>query len=277
MAGIGDDRALIGVLNDMFLPDDLATVELESGACNLIDWMDTSDWSLFEACINVSIEESGSDTTSQFGTVSASQRWVGGVLAPNGKIICGPALNNGEFLAIDTNDDTVEAFAGPPSFESCEAGVLAQNGKIYFAPMYGRDIWAVDPTSNTVENFFLTIGQTQRAPFFQGAVIDANGFMYCIPLNNPHLLVFDTNTEKVVSTELVFGDYSAPRLRGGVLAADGRIYCIPGDDDELMVIDPSMPFGSQISFVVARTIGNQQMDWWGAGSEWDCVRHPQQL
>jgi hypothetical protein len=54
----------------------------------MLDWrlVGPSYWPNYRDCILATIEQSGVDTTTTFGSLSGTDKWVGGVLAPNGMI-----------------------------------------------------------------------------------------------------------------------------------------------------------------------------------------------
>ena len=79
------------------------------GPCARIRWevVGSSQWADFSACLARSIQQSGSDSTAVFGSLSGTYKWLGGVLAPNGKIY-GIPLSSTTVLKIDP--DTVAVF-----------------------------------------------------------------------------------------------------------------------------------------------------------------------
>jgi hypothetical protein len=71
--------------------------------------------------------------TSTFGSLSGSNKWAGGVLAPNG-MIYGIPRNSNTVLKIDPTDDSVSTFGSLSGGGKWFGGVLAPNGVIYGIP-----------------------------------------------------------------------------------------------------------------------------------------------
>jgi hypothetical protein len=79
--------------------------------------------------------------------LSGSYRWLGGVLAPNGKIY-GMPFNIASVLIIDpmvgTTDTT--SMVGLSGSDKWMGGMLAPNGKIYAMPCNIALVLIIDPT-----------------------------------------------------------------------------------------------------------------------------------
>ena len=80
-----------------------------------------------------------SQTTTKFGISTGSFKWVGGVLAPNGKIY-GIPLNSTTVLEIDPVNQTATTFGSLAGATKWVGGVLAPNGKIYGIPFYSTTV-----------------------------------------------------------------------------------------------------------------------------------------
>ena len=96
------------------------------------------------------------DTTSTFGSLSGSTKWVGGVLAPNGCIygITFPTTTT-TVLKIDPTTDTATTFGSLGSSGKWFGGVLAPNGMIYGIPYTSVTILKIGTYSNA-ENWMLS-------------------------------------------------------------------------------------------------------------------------
>ena len=98
-------------------------------------------------------------TTTTFGSLSGTAKWVGGVLAPNGKIY-GIPHNSTTVLEIDSVAQTTTTFGSLSGTFKWAGGVLAPNGKIYGIPIdsttvleiangaYGNNWWALSAYTN---------------------------------------------------------------------------------------------------------------------------------
>ena len=74
------------------------------------------------------------NTTTLFGSLSGTLKWVGGVLAPNGKIYCVP-YSSTQVLEIDPVTNTTTLSGSLSGTVKWIGGVLAPNGKIYCVPL----------------------------------------------------------------------------------------------------------------------------------------------
>ena len=156
-------------------------------------------------------------TMSTFGTVSTSQIWNGGVLAPNGCIYCIPQ-GASSILVINTLNDTVSTIGTVATNQYWLGGALAPNGNIYFIPYVASNVLMINPTTNTI-SYFGSITNNGRV----GGVLAPNGNIYCTPITSDGVLVINTSTN-TVST---FGSGLTGTWNGSVLGPNGYIYGIP--------------------------------------------------
>ena len=91
-----------------------------------------------------------------FGSLSGTAKWVGGVLAPNGKIY-GIPCNATTVLEIDPVTKTATTFGSLSSGTAkWDGGVLAPNGKIYGIPRNATTVLEIGPIYNSIDpNFAL--------------------------------------------------------------------------------------------------------------------------
>ena len=130
------------------------------------------------------------ESTSLFdgGTdLSGSGKWIGGVLAPNGKIYGIPS-NSTTVLCIDPSDNTITTFGSLSSdLYKWYGEVLAPNGKIYGIPSSSTTVLCIDPSNNTTSTF----GSLSGTGKWVGGVLAPNGKIYGIPLNSTTVLCID--------------------------------------------------------------------------------------
>ena len=117
--------------------------------CAALDWtlVGAAHWEAYQLCINASIDVSGDDVTSTFGSLAGGYKWVGGVLAPNG-CIYGIPLNSTTVLKIDPVAETVSTFGSLAGGYKWIGGVLAPNGCIYGIPYSATTVLKIDPASS---------------------------------------------------------------------------------------------------------------------------------
>ena len=90
--------------------------------------------------------EDTTESTSLFdgGTdLSGSEKWLGGVLAPNGKIY-GIPRNSTTVLCIDPSNNTTSTFGDLSGTFKWYSGGLAPNGKIYGIPRNSTTVLCID-------------------------------------------------------------------------------------------------------------------------------------
>jgi hypothetical protein len=90
------------------------------------------------------------DTTSITG-LTGSWKWVGGVLAPNGKIYCAPGGAESVLIidpATNTTDRTTIAGLGTQG-DKWSGGAVGRDGNIYFTPRHEGRVLVVDPRTDT--------------------------------------------------------------------------------------------------------------------------------
>lgn len=135
-------------------------------------------------------------TWSEFGNFStASEKWNSGVLAPNGKIYCGPANGSRDILVIDPENRTTYQLPSPdnPDYTGIpmyggEGGVLAPNGKIYFGTP--KHALVVDPSTDTTELIVGSGGGPTPVLTSEGTIVSFDeGLYWC-----KGLYILDPNT-----------------------------------------------------------------------------------
>jgi len=209
------------------------------------NWEDLQQYLIEQAALGVS----GPPTvdTSTISVPSGSNKWYGGVLAPNGKIYCVPGAAT-SVLIIDPQTDIADTstisdipLTGGPSPDWL-GGVLASNGKIYCIPWEASNVLIIDPMMNTVDTD--TISDLGGGNKWHGGVLARNGKIYGIPYDSDTVLVIDPTTDTFTTIPIPDPGPSGPRpgdpskWYGGVLAPNGKIYCIPWKADFVMIIDP---------------------------------------
>lgn len=183
------------------------------------------------------VENKGKSYTTEqswinFPSVNSSEKWIGGVLAKNGKIYCIPHYAS-EILVIDTTTDTATTIPTESGNLKWFGGCLAPNGKIYAIPHTSSKVLVIDPETNETHTFSGMGGNRKWA----GGVLGPDGKIYCIPNEEYRIGVIDPETESVETfgnVEINIG-YSW-KWRGGALGPDGYIYAFPSNDQNNYVL-----------------------------------------
>ena len=92
------------------------------------------------------------DTTTTFGSLTGTVKWVGGVLAPNG-MIYGIPYDSTTVLKIDPTTDTATTFGSLTGMAKLQGGVLAPNGMIYGIPYNSTTVLKLLSTYAVNSNF----------------------------------------------------------------------------------------------------------------------------
>jgi hypothetical protein len=171
------------------------------------------------------------DFTTITGLVGATNKWYGGVLAPNGKIYGIPYASTSVLIIDpDTNTTDTTTITGLTGINKWLGGILAPNGKIYGIPFRSTSVLIIDPETNTADTTTVT-GLTGG---WAGGVLHPNGKIYGFPSGNGTVLIFDPETN-TVDTISGIGEGI---WRGGVLAPNGKIYGVPFLGTFVLIIDP---------------------------------------
>ena len=126
-----------------------------------------------------------------FGSLTGSAKWVGGVLAPNGKIYGIPYYST-TVLEIDPVTKTCSTFGSLTGTFKWMGGVLAPNGKIYGIPYYSTTVLEIDPVNKTCTTF----GSLTGSGKWWGGVLAPNGKIYGIPYHSTTVLEIDFQTNE---------------------------------------------------------------------------------
>lgn len=219
---------------------------------------------------NISVQ---TETVALVGaTVSGSEKWHGGVLAPNGCIYGLPSQAT-TVLKINTANDGVgttgslaagsfgKLSGGTTNVSSYyyAGGVLAADGSIYAVPYKSARILRIIPgaTANdadTILNMRVgggTTGSECVVGVFAygtygggwcGGALAPNGCIYCAPFDAPHILKIDpvAGTTTGIGTSVVPSTNNiTTKFNSIVLGSDGYLYCIPGNRTEILKINPA--------------------------------------
>lgn len=165
--------------------------------------------------------------------VSGASRFLGAVLAPNGRLFGIPNGLTSNFY-IDTATDTELMFSNSPvslGTAGWQGGALGPNGIIYTVPNTNANFMAIDPVALTHAIYTTAAGGwTFTAGGWSGACLAPNGKIYCAPSSATSILCINpaTNTASNVPTAGQPALSSATPCYCAVLAPNGNIYFTPG-------------------------------------------------
>lgn len=158
--------------------------------------------------------------------------FIGGALAPNGKIYCHP-YNATVFLVIDPSNNTVTRIGTYTSeVAKYNGSILAPNGKIYGTTDGQSLIRVIDPDTNTLSVVGTYPGSCQGFT----SVVWKNGKIYTMPDGDSKIKILDPNNNTVTTFTVPSGDL---RVIGGILAPNEKIYCVPFGGSSFAYFDPS--------------------------------------
>ena len=160
--------------------------------------------------------------------------FIGGVLAPNGKIILVPFHSP----VIGIYDPITNIYNDGPGHGQGEegafiGGVLAPNGKIILVPNTSPNVGIYDPITNSYDN---GAEHEKEGSAFLGGVLAPNGKIIFVPNNSEYVGIYDPITDSYNDgAEHVQEDVP---FFGGVLAPNGKIIFVPYNSPFIGIYDP---------------------------------------
>jgi hypothetical protein len=172
-------------------------------------------------------------------TLTDTNKWVGGVLGPDGKIY-GMPHNSTDILIIDPVAGTAtRSNMGATLTDTGKwvGGVLGPDGKIYGMPYNSTDILIIDPVAGTAtrSNMGATLTDTIK---WIGGVLGPDGKIYGMPFNSTDILIIDPVAGTATRSNMGATLTGTIKWYGGVLGPDGKIYGMPVNSADILIIDP---------------------------------------
>lgn len=192
-----------------------------------------------------------------------SDRWTGGVLAPNGRIY-GIPMAAPRILEIDPTTTPATARLVGPDLGSGTSkwggGVLDASGRIFGIPFSAGSVLIIDPRTDPITVTQQPLGAAN--PGWVGGGRGFDGKIYGYPASRPTVLVIDPSTDPVgVST---LGDLTGLVVDGGGelfgvggVVPDGRMLLFPYAAQRGALVDP-----------VARTLVQLDPSFAPTGRKW---------
>jgi len=168
------------------------------------------------------------DTIATFGSLSAGNKYVGGVLAPNnGCIYCVP-YDASTILKINPVTQQLTTFGSFAGSGKWFGGVLGPNGLIYCAPFNSTGSLIINPFNDT---FAVSGSLAVDNGKYSGGALGLDGNVYCAGNGFSKYLKINTVTNQLSEVTITNGS----RV-GMVLAPNGKMYGIPHNATSLLVL-----------------------------------------
>lgn len=164
--------------------------------------------------------------TNGSGTLTGTNLYAGGALAPNG-LVYGVPYNATSVITIDPDTGATTTFGNLAGSSKYIGMALARDGKFYCPPAGAGAVLVIDPANNTTYNIGSALGP------YRGCALAPNGKIYCVSLTTGNILVIDPATQTVSTLGSGLGSYY-----GIVNGMDGKLYGVPYDATAVLCIDP---------------------------------------
>lgn len=208
------------------------------GTCDLERGCTHPEWPAVQSALQQAAAQ-GSSMEPTFRTFpvtdppSGGSRWVGGVLAPNGRIY-GMPFNAGVVLEIDPDAGTARTFGSVVGVDAYVGGVLGLDGFVYGIPLGASQVLRIDPDAGTATRVGPDLGDGRH---FAGGVVGPDGRIWMMPANDLQVGVFDPSTETLERVGPMLPP-TGHKYRGAVVSPSGLIVGIPARETRLLRIDP---------------------------------------
>ena len=173
-------------------------------------------------------------------TASYPEAFVGGVLAPNGKIIFVPHVSRVIGLYDPVDEIFEEKIFHGQGDHAYSGGVLAPNGDIIFVPFNAKHVGIYEVENNNfriINNGPSIYDGGGDAESFWGGVLAPNGKIIFVPHHRQYVGIYDPSNQ-IFEKGTSFSRTDAAAFRGGVLAPNGKIIFIPYVSDYIGIYNP---------------------------------------
>jgi len=126
--------------------------------------------------------------------------------------------------------------------------VIAPNGLLYSPPAIvptvgNKWITIINPATNVVDtsNLIFENSINVNTSRYYGSVISPEGLLYCTPGAASNILIVDTNTNRIDSTNITVSGLPATAYGKSIIAPNGKIYCAPYNVSNMLVINTGIP------------------------------------
>jgi hypothetical protein len=175
-------------------------------------------------------------------SLSDASKWIGAIMAPNGKIY-GIPFDAADILIIDPAAGTASRSAMGATLTGTGKwyrGALAPNGKVYGIPDGAADILIIDPVAGTASRSTMGASLSDASKWRDG-VLATNGKIYGIPQNAADILIIDPAAGTASRSDMGATLTGTGKWMAGALAPDGKIYGTAFAATDLLIISPPAP------------------------------------
>jgi hypothetical protein len=155
---------------------------------------------------------------------SGTNKWVGGVLLPNGNVVCIPSTN--AYVGIyDPNRNIMSLGQNTTGFNG---GVLLPNGNVMCVPSSNTFLVEIDPTKQSpTATLNISHGSAGAAPYCFGGCLLPNGNVILSPASG-NAMIYDYRTRSVSNVT----GYTTGTLKysGACFSPTGEIILAPGSN-----------------------------------------------
>jgi hypothetical protein len=155
---------------------------------------------------------------------SGTNKWVGGVLLPNGNVVCIPSTN--AYVGIyDPNRNIMSLGQNTTGFNG---GVLLPNGNVICVPSSNTFLVEIDPTKQSpTATLNISHGSAGAAPYCFGGCLLPNGNVILSPASG-NAMIYDYRTRSVSNVT----GYTTGTLKysGACFSPTGEIILAPGSN-----------------------------------------------
>ena len=174
-----------------------------------------------------------------------TNKWVGGVLLPNGNVVCIPSTN----AYVGIYDPYKNIMSLGQNTTGFNGGVLLPNGNVMCVPSSNTFIVEIDPTKQSpTATLNISHGSSGAAPYCFGGCLLPNGKVVLAPASG-NAMIYDYRTRSVSNVS----GYTTGTLKysGACFASTGEIILAPGSN--AVAVGKISQSGS---FSVAASIGS---------------------
>ena len=205
-------------------------------------------WFLLARTCAAGIVAGAAETASSFELVdtgiTGSDKFDGGAVVGDGRVVFAPLSANGVGVFNPTNDSFTLVDISPPihsRYKFMGAAVVG-DGRVVFAPHNVLGVGVFDPRDDSFT--LLDIGATNAinsGARFVGAGVMGDGRVVFAPSNADGLGVFDPTDDSFTLVNISTTISTGRKFAGAATVGDGRVVFAPGHADAVGVYSPPPP------------------------------------